>query len=288
MLRWCMDLAAFNKAVSKEKAARRYLLGLCWKNHQRYCPRCGMRKLYKLREGRRRCSRCRYTFHDFSGRWINNGGLSCVQWLWLLKLFDLGASTRRIGKEMGVAYRTAFKAVTTIRLAIMAHARDAHGLLAGAVELDEAYFGGRRKGNRGRGAAGKVPVFGILERKGSVSVEVVPDVKASTLLALTTKKVKWGSIVYTDRYRVYDSLMSYGYKHKVINHRVRFAKGKVYINGIEGFWSFAKEHLSKFHGISPQTFPLYIKEMEFRYNHRKQDTFDLLAKYLCDLVPNRD
>jgi len=82
--------------------------------------------------------------------------------------------------------------------------------------------------------------------------------------------------------------MSYGYRHEAINHKVRFARGKIYINGIEGFWSFAKERLMKFHGISPQTFPLYIKEMEFRYNHRDDDTFELTTNYICDLVPNRD
>jgi len=283
-----MDILSFHRLIKSESAAQKYLSKYCLKNGHRYCPRCGVRKLYKLQDGRRRCSRCLYTFHDFSGRWINRGGLSCAQWLWLIKLFDLEASTRRISKEMNVAYRTAYKAVTTMRMAILAHAKDAEKLLGGVVEMDEAYFGGRRKGKRGRGAGGKVPVFGILERKGQVSVEVVSDVKTRTLLSLTTQKVKWGSIIYTDRFQVYDALMSYGYKHDTINHKVRFARGKVYINGIEGFWSFAKERLMKFHGMSPHTFPLYIKEMEFKYNYRHQDTFHVLAKYLCDLVPNRD
>jgi len=38
-------------------------------------------------------------------------------------------------------------------------------LLRGEVEADESYFGGRRKGKRGHGAAGKVPVLGILEQE---------------------------------------------------------------------------------------------------------------------------
>ena len=62
--------------------------------------------------------------------------------------------------------------------------------LSGEVELDEAYFGGHRKGKRGRGAAGKVPVFGILERNGQVKVEVVKNVKAETLITETIKKVR--------------------------------------------------------------------------------------------------
>jgi len=63
------------------------------------------------------------------------------------------------------------------------------------------YFGGKRKGNCDRGARNKTIVFGILERKGKVSVDIVTDVSAKTLLAGTIKKVKRGSIVYTDKWR---------------------------------------------------------------------------------------
>lgn len=73
-----MDLEAYEKLVFTETPARRYLLGVCWKNHQRFCPRCRCRKVYRLADGRRRCARCRYTFHDFSGRWINRGALSAA------------------------------------------------------------------------------------------------------------------------------------------------------------------------------------------------------------------
>jgi len=53
--------------------------------------------------------------------------------------------------------------------------------------FDESDFGGKRKGKRGRGAANKLPVFGILERDGIVKVELVEDVSARTLLDLTIK-----------------------------------------------------------------------------------------------------
>nr|WP_281047847.1 IS1595 family transposase [Spirochaeta thermophila] len=80
-------------------------------------------------------------------------------------------------------------------------------LLGGEVEMDESYFGGRRRGKRGRGAEGKVPVFGILERGGKVQVEVVEGVRAEDLLRLAVKKVKRGSLVYTDRYKSYDGIL---------------------------------------------------------------------------------
>ena len=151
--------------------------------------------------------------------------------------------------------------------------------------MDESYFGGRHKGKRGRGAAGKVPVFGILERDGVVSVQVVPNVRAETLLDLAVRKVRRGSIIYTDRYKAYDALMFCGYRHLSVDHQNRFSCGKVYINGLEGFWSYAKERLAKHHGMSPQKFHLYIKEMEFRYNHRFKDIYPIVVKYISDLVP---
>ena len=283
-----MDLNRYYKLISSESRAKNYLSKKYLKNGHRFCPRCLHRKLYKLSSGRRRCARCKYTFHDFSGRWVGLGNLSCIQWLSLIKLFELELSVRKMAEQMNLAYNTVYRAIRTIRLAILAHAHDANDLLDGEIELDECYFGGRRKGQRGRGAAGKVPVFGILERNGTVRVTVVPDVKAETLIGLTVKTVRRGSIIYTDKFRSYDSLMFCGYRHLKIDHDMRFATGKVYINGLEGFWSWAKERLIKHHGVSKENFPLYLKELEFRYNHRHADIFDIVSDYLCDLVPKRD
>ena len=56
----------------------------------------------------------------------------------------------------------------------------------------------------------KIPVFGILERNGKVRVEIVEDVSAETILRETIKKVKRGSIIYTDQFRSYDGLVIYG------------------------------------------------------------------------------
>ena len=283
-----MDLNTYHKLISSEKNACKYLSKKCRKNGHRFCPRCKQRKLYKLADDRYRCSCCQYTFHDFSGRWINYGRLSCVQWLSLIKLFELEVSVRKMSLQLGLSYRAAYGAVNMIRMAILSHAEDASALLGGEIELDEAYFGGRRKGKRGRAAAGKVPVFGILEREGQVQVSVVPDVSAATLMKLTVKKVRRGSVVYTDKFHSYDSLMFCGYRHLKVDHQKYFSAGKVYINGLEGFWNWAKERLIKHHGVSKSRFPLYLKELEFRYNNRNQDLFDQVANYLCDLVPKQD
>jgi transposase len=194
-------------------------------------------------------------------------------------------SARKIAQQVGLSYPTVLRAVTVLRMAMVAQQVE-EGFLKGEIELDETYFGGRRKGKRGRGAAGKVPVFGIYERNGTVRVEVVKNVTAQSLLKMTIKKVRRGSIVYTDKFRSYDALMFCGYRHLRLDHKRHFSSGRVYINGLEGFWSYAKERIIKFHGVSKEKFPLYLKEMEFRYNNRHHNLFDLIVQKLCNLVPD--
>jgi transposase len=281
-----MPLNLFERLVKSEESAKRFFKSLCWKNYRRFCIRCGSYEVYRFKGKWRRCKRCHYDFHDFTGRWLNQLRITCRSWLWIVKLFELELSAHKIAQQVGLSYPTVLKAVTVLRQAIVAPQGETEWL-AGEVEADEAYFGGKRKGKRGRGAAGKVPVFGILERDGLVKVEALKDVRAETILNLTVKTVRRGSIVYTDRYGVYDSLMFCGYRHLKVDHKRHFASGKVYINGIEGFWSFAKERLIKHHGVSQGKFPLYLKEMEFRYNHRKQPLLPLLTQYLVSPIPWR-
>jgi len=280
-----MDLKSFEHIVKTENTARRFFNKLCWKNYRRFCIRCNSYEIYNIIGKRYRCKRCKYTFHEYTGRWLNHVKISAKDWLWIIKLFELELSTKKISEQVGLSYPTVFKAVTTIRRSIFTNT-ESFELMDGEVEMDESYFGGRRKGKRGRGAANKVPVFGILERNGIVKVEPLKDVKATTLLNMTVKTVRRGSIVYTDKFRGYDTLMFCGYRHIKIDHKKNFASGKVYINGVEGFWRFAKERIIKFHGISKEKFPLYLKEMEFRYNNRNENLFNILANYLCKLVPN--
>lgn len=281
-----VDIEAFEFITKTENKARLFFKKFCWENSRIFCPRCRSYKIYRIIGKRYRCKCCGYTFHDFTNRWINKLKISYKRWLWIIKLFELEVPAYKISQQLKLSYPTSLKAVDIIRYSIISQAQDAKELLGGEIELDETYFGGRKKDKRGRGAFNKVPVFGIFERKGKVKVGVVKDVSAKSILEMTIKTVRRGSIVYTDRFRSYDTLMFCGYRHLKVDHKKTFSSGKVYINGLEGFWSYAKQRLIKFHGVSKEKFPLYLKEMEFRYNHRQQNLFILLAKNLCNLVPN--
>ncbi len=145
--------------------------------------------------------------------------------------------------------------------------QESHEIFDGIVELDESYFGGIRKGKCGRGAAGKVAVFGILKHGGKVYTKVAGDTKSETLMPLITRKTAPDSVVYTDCYRSYNALDVSHFYHERINHSTLFAQGKNHINGIENFWNQAKRVLRKYNGIPKESFPLFLKECEFRFNY---------------------
>jgi len=200
-----MDLNCFESLIKSENRARLFLIKSCWKNYRRFCIRCNGYKIYRIRGKHFRCKRCGYTFHDFTGRWINRLRIPHKKWLWIIKCFELELSVRKIASQVRLSYPTVLKAVTLIRFSILCQDSEAPDLLKGEIEMDETYFGGRRKGKTGRGAFNKVPVFGILERNGIVKVAVIKNVTAETLLNLTVRMVRRGSIVYTDKFRSYDT-----------------------------------------------------------------------------------
>ena len=131
------------------------------------------------------------------------------------------------------------------------------GLFEGDIEVDESYFGGTRKGKRGRGAGSKVPVFGLLKRNGKVYACIIPNAKVDTLIPIIREKVKPDSIVYTDSFKSYNALDVSEFTHYRINHSKTFVNDKNYINGIENFWNQAKRHLHKFNGVPKEHFHLY-------------------------------
>ena len=186
----------------------------------------------------------------------------------LLEYFVLEVTARSAADMLEIQANTAILFYRKLREIIAYYLeQEAHEIFHGAVELDESYFGGARKGKRGRGAAGKVALFGILKRGGKVYTKVVSDTRAITLMPLITRKIAPDSVVYTDCYRSYNALDVSDFYHERINHSKLFATGKNHINGIENFWNQAKRVLRKYNGIPKESFPLFLKECEFRFNY---------------------
>lgn len=200
----------------------------------------------------------------------------------LLKHFALDLDAQRIAVLCNLNRNTVNRYLNMIRIRISEFCEQ-NSPFRGEIEVDESYFGARRqKGKRGRGAYGKTPVFGILQRGGKVYTEIVPNCAKATLQAIIRGKVSPESIIHSDQWRGYNGLVDIGYeKHYRVKHGDdEFANDKSHINGIESFWSYSKRRLQKFHGVPQNTFYLHLKECEFRFNHRNENIYAILLKMI--------
>jgi transposase len=156
----------------------------------------------------------------------------------ILKLFLLDIEASKVSKISNVSRQAINRIFKHIRIIIAKDCEKNAILEVGEMELDESYFGPRRvRGKRGRGAEGKIPVFGMLKCGDKVYTQIISDCSASELLPIIEELASKDSVLYTDSWRSYDGLVDYGYKqHYRIKHSANeFAKGRNHINGIENF-----------------------------------------------------
>lgn len=198
----------------------------------------------------------------------------------ILRCFSDELTAVQAARQLGLNRNTIDRYYTIFRERIAAYQETQMQKLRGNIEIDESYFGSRHRGDpRGRSTAVKIPVVGILKRNGLVYTEIIPDAPKRTLMPIIARLVaRSKSNVYTDKWKSYDGLVLSGYKHHRINHSKEFARSHNHINGIESFWSYVKRKMRKHNGIPRHKFPLYLKESEFRFNHRRENLFNLMQK----------
>ena len=217
-------------------------------------------------------------------KYVNRAHISERKFQQLVRLFATDLDASQITKLTGLNRNTVNRYLKKIRQCLVKYC-DRQSPFSGEVEVDESFFGARRiKGKRGRGAYGKTIVFGIFQRNGHVYTEIVANCSKATLQAVIRGRVELESVIYSDSWRGYNGLVDVGYgKHLRVDHsKNEFAKGRNHINGIEGFWGYAKTRLFRFRGMAPSTFNLHLKECEFRFNHRGQNLGRLILKFLRD------
>ncbi|EMU2627190.1 IS1595 family transposase, partial [Neisseria gonorrhoeae] len=153
------------------------------------------------------------------------------------------------------------RTVTNHRLALAADE-----VFEGPAGPGGSCFGGRRKGRRGRGAAGKAVVFGIPKRNGRVYTVAADDAEPETLPPAVKKKIMPDGIVYADSPGSRGKSDAGGFTRCRINRSKEFADRRNHINGIGSFWNQAKRALRKYNGIDRKPFPPLLRECEFRFN----------------------
>ena len=184
----------------------------------------------------------------------------------LIEHFISGSTALTAASLCGVNLKTAAFFFLRLReIIVLELEAESEAMFGGEIEVDESYFGGKRK--RGRGAGGKIPVFGLLKRGGRVYTKIISDASRAMLIPIIERKVVPDSIVYSDCWKAYNVLDVSDFKHFRINHSVLFADAHNHINGIENFWNQAKRHMRKFNGVPKAQFGLYLKECEWRFNN---------------------
>ena len=167
----------------------------------------------------------------------------------LIRQFVAGATAHTAAEHVGINRHKATLYFHKLRELIASKLPEKEPWLSGEVEVDESYFGGSRKGKRGRGAAGKAPVFGLLKRGGKVHVVIIPNTKQNTLIPIIRQTIEPDSIVYVDGFLSFDALDVSEFRHHCFNRSEKFVEARNHINGIENFCNQAKRHLCRNNGI---------------------------------------
>jgi transposase len=269
-----MGRSQYRAFIASETACVRLLRQLRWPRGIR-CLACGYGRVWRMREAGRteyRCKRCGSHFSDTSGTVFARSRTPLTKWVLAIGLFRVGCSARALAQELCVTYKTAWRLVTILRTVLTAGPLLVR--LAGHVEVDETYFGSRRKGPRRRGAAGKTPLVGLRQRDGYVRSLVVPNLQSRTLRAVIRQRVTRGSVVLTDQYSRYNRVQWDGFRYHRIDHTARFVRGQIHTQQFEGYWGHVKPQLMARHRqFAPHRLPGYLGEADFKFNRRNECDF---------------
>jgi transposase len=239
------------------------------------CPKCNKvtkhhkvtnRKVYE-------CDNCGNQISPTAGTIFHKSATPLRTWfqvIYLMAQTRCGISAKQIQRETSVTYKTAWRMFKQVRSLLS----ESFPMFSGEVEADETYVGGVRQGKRDRGASGKTPVVGIVQRKDKVIASVTADTPSNTMCPIITQNVALNSTVYTDEYPAYNRVAKMGFEHRKVNHGIKlYVDGTAHTNTIEGFWSLVKRGINGvYHAVSPKYLQSYVNEYSFRYNHWQDET----------------
>ncbi len=245
--------------------------------HSRKCS-CGGE--YKRLQGRRQfqCSKCRFQIAPTAGTIFHKSDTPLTLWFHAIFVFSnakSGVSAKEIERQLGVTYKTAWRILKLIREALS----QSTDKLTGDVEVDEAYFGGRKKAGRDNENLGAVlksksVVVGAVERGGNIRAKVEPNAQTKTLGSFLKENVnKDSSRLLTDSSNRYERIAR-GYDRYMVSHKSGiYANKDIHINNIESFWSHVKRSMKGTHKvISKKHLQSYLDGFVFHYNNRHNDS----------------
>ena len=299
-----MTLFELQQKFPNEQAAKQWFESIIWSDGIRGCPKCGSINTHECSHIKMpyRCRDCRKYFSVKTCTVMAGSPLPLLKWAYAIYLDTTslkGVASMKLHRELGITQKSAWHMQQRIREAF---AEQDISSMAGPVEVDETYVGGKRANmsnqkrkelkDTGRGSVGKTAVVGLKDRETKkVSAKVVESTDAATLIPFVEEHAEYGSTVYTDEASAYNSLpmIFNGYQHESVKHSIKeFVRGQVHTNGVESFWSMLKRaHKGTFHKISPKHLNRYVQEFAGRHNIRELDTVDQMAEVVERMIGKR-
>jgi len=272
-----MNLADLVEQFGSNDRCREYLEHLRWPEGVT-CPRCGSNSVSRIKTRKQfDCNSCRKRFSVLAGSIFQDSKLPLWKWFaaaYLMCESKKGISALQIQRMLKIGgYETAWVLCQRIRAA----RKDDGAPLAGTVEIDETFIGGKVRYHR-RGQEGyrknKTVVMGAIERGGQLRVRAQPMTHITRKAAERFIRENVASnvdAVYTDEAQIYDWLESQGIEHESVAHgRDEWVRGHVHTNTVESAWSlFDRAVLGSYHKLSKKHLPAYLDEFAFRFNNRE-------------------
>ena len=280
-----------------EDAATAWFEDVLW-SEGRFCGKCGGTRTREVPNAKPMpywCTDCRSYFSVRTGTPIARSNVPLRKWaiaIYLCLTNLKSVSSVKLGRDIGVKQSTAWFMMHRIREAWADDGDD--DPFDGPVEVDEAYFGGKRRNmsnaerkelaDTGRGPTGKVAVVGAKDRAtNQVVAEVVEATDKETLHEFVDDVTDPDTVVYTDDAKVYNGIPN---PHATVKHSVsEYVRGMAHTNGIESFWSMLKRaHKGTFHKMSPKHLQRYVSEFAGKHNIRESNTLDQMRDTVARLV----
>lgn len=268
-----IDLPELIERFGSEDKCHAYLEELRWPDGVK-CPRCESDKISRIVKRRQfDCDGCRYQFSVRVGTIFHDSKLPL--WKWFLAVYMMGESKKSISanqlhRMLGVSYKTAWYLCHRIRAAMKDEGSD---LLAGIVEVDETYYGGKERGIGTGNLGKKTTIMGAVERGGKVRLRSMGNVRATRTMtdAFVKENVdEKAEFIFTDESRAYRDFTDWNTKHRRVNHaNSEWVNGQIHTNTVESVWSlFDRSVIGAYHKLSVKHLPAYLDEAAFRWNNR--------------------
>lgn len=250
------------------------------------CPKCESTNQFKRVKNRRsyQCPSCAQQVYPTKDTVFEKTTTPLTHWFYAIYLQTTtrnGVAAKELERQLDVCYKTALRMCHQIKKLMVNKNTDP---FTGTIELDECYIGGKfdNKHNSekkkikeagGNFLINKTTVFGMIERKGKVHAQVMPDASKENIEPIIRSKVEFASKVYTDTSGLYHGLND-EYYHSTVNHSLdEYVCMDIHTNTIEGFWSQLKRTIKGTHiKVSPKHLQKYVDEVAFRYTHREKQS----------------